>query len=176
MASSQPVKRNRPSRAKNSTTQTRSSRKLNEDVRKKLVTAIQAGNHVAVAARFAGIHPSTFWSWMRKGSRSKRGTYREFYLEIKSAETYAEMIAVASIHKHMKENWRAAVAYLERKFPKRWSSGGRRAGSPTKTKRGQPVAVRLKHDAAFLGEVAHILDQSGAIESVLGNEALTSTD
>lgn len=176
MASSRPTRSARTSDVKKKPSRKTPAGKLSEEVRRKLVTAIQAGNHVSVAARFAGIHPNTFWNWMRQGNRAKRGVYREFYLEIKSAETYAEMIAVASIHKHMKENWRAAVAYLERKFPKRWSSAGKRGGSSKKSKRGQPVAVRLKHDAAFLGEVAQILDESGAIESVLGNKAFSSTD
>lgn len=166
----------RPASARKRTRRKPRAGKLTPEVRQKLIEALRAGNFVSVSARYAGIHPNTFRRWMRRGQESSRGIYREFYLEVKQAETYAEVVAVASIHKHMKENWRAAIAYLERKFPMRWTTRKDAAGSAARSRRAVPQALRLQHDAEFLGEVAEVLDRAGAIESVTRQSSFTEID
>jgi hypothetical protein len=66
------------------------------------------------------------------GEREEDGPYRAFRDAVKSAESEAEVRAVAIIQRHMGTNWQAAMTYLERKYPSRW---GRRldvttAGGP----------------------------------------------
>ena len=94
--------------------------KLTPEVQEKIVSAIRAGNYASVAAEYAGISESTFYSWLRRGREAKSGRFPEFLQAVKRAEKEAEVRAVAIIQKHMDNNWQAAMTYLERKFPQRW--------------------------------------------------------
>lgn len=145
-------------------------------VRTRILQLLNAGNYRTVAARGVGIHPDTLRRWLRLGRRSTRGPYREFLREVRAAETYAEALAVGAIQKQMGKNWRAALAYLERKFPKRWGARREGAGGRRLSLAGRPMAMRLKHDAEFLGEIACVLDRAGAIESVLGASSDAEVD
>ena len=138
--------------------------KLTPVVQKKLLNAIKAGNYITVSARYAGIHPNTFHRWMKRGREAQSGAYRKFFEAVKEAETYAEVRAVAIIQQQMEDNWRAAVAYLERKFPKRWSPREKRessSGADTK-----PAGKRYEHqyDESQLAQVVRVLHEIGAIE------------
>lgn len=94
--------------------------KLTPEIQRRIVTAIQAGNYAKVAAEYAGIHVTTFYRWMHKGSAAKSGAYRDFYEAVRKAEGEVEVRAVAILHKAMDNNWQAAFKFLERKFPERW--------------------------------------------------------
>lgn len=48
------------------------------------------------------------------------GVYYEFTEAIHRAEAEAEVHAVAILRRAMGEDWRAALAYLERRYPSRW--------------------------------------------------------
>lgn len=100
--------------------------KLTPEVQQRIVEVIRAGNYVSVAARFAGIGRRTFYKWMARGEREESGPYRDFYVAVRQAEAFAEVRAVAILQSEMKDNWRAALGYLERKFPTRWATGNRR--------------------------------------------------
>jgi transposase-like protein len=115
--------------------QTRTGRpcKLTPEVQAKICQAIRAGNYSYVAAEYAGIGASTYHRWMQQGEQETSGSFREFRDAVKSAESEAEVRAVAIIQRHMEKNWQAAMTYLERKHPQRW---GRRLDHTTA---GRPV-------------------------------------
>ncbi len=94
--------------------------KLTPELQEALVQAIRAGNYAAVAVQYAGISRSTFYRWMQRGQRAKSGLYCEFFEAIRRAESQAEVRAVAILQGHMKDSWRAAMTFLERKYPDRW--------------------------------------------------------
>jgi hypothetical protein len=129
-----------------------------------------------VAARVAGISPNTFWRWIKRGREERRGPYRDFYREVQMATAHPEALAVGIIHREMRNNWRAAMAYLERKFPKRWSQRAARFAKDSSNRRSLPIAVRLQHDAAFLGEVARVLDDAGALDAIERGEVASTLD
>lgn len=95
--------------------------KLTPEIQEKIVSAIRAGNYANVAAEYAGIGERTFYRWLERGREANRGIYWHFWQAVKKAEREAEVRAVAIIQKHMEGNWQAAMTYLERKFPQRWS-------------------------------------------------------
>lgn len=97
--------------------------KLTPEVQQKIVQAIRAGNYVTVAVDYAGIDRSTFYRWMERGRQQRTGMYHDFHQAVRQAESFAEVRAVAILQSEMKENWRAALSYLERKFPDRWATG-----------------------------------------------------
>lgn len=81
---------------------------------------IKVGNYVTTSAKAAGVNENTFWSYYKKG-KAGNPKYKAFYEEIVKAEAEAEIIAVAMVRKAMPDNWVAAMTFLERKFPDRWS-------------------------------------------------------
>jgi transposase len=110
--------------------------KLTPEVQERIISAIRAGNYASVAAAYAGVGERTFYTWMEKGESQPSGKYAQFRHAVKSAESEAEVRAVATIQKLMPDTWQAAMTYLERKFPNRWgrrsrmdvTSGGERVG------------------------------------------------
>lgn len=94
--------------------------KLTAELRERVVRAIRAGNHVEPACRSAGISASSYYRWLERGREEQDGIYREFREQVERAEADAEVHAVAVIRKAMPDDWRAALAYLERRHPARW--------------------------------------------------------
>jgi transposase len=94
--------------------------KLTEKVHERILQAIRAGNYVESAAVAAGIAPSTFYRWLERGRVESGGIYHALEEDVRRAEAEAEVHAVAVIRKAMPGDWRAAMAYLERRHPARW--------------------------------------------------------
>ena len=94
--------------------------KLTPEVEKKLIDAIRIGNYYEAACAYVGIHYTTFYRWMEKGEKAKSGKYCEFCKAIKQAEAEAEARIVALWQRNIPEDWRAAQAFLERRYPERW--------------------------------------------------------
>ena len=114
--------------------------KLTPEVQEKIVTAIRAGNYAQVAAVYAGITERTYYRWMELGEQARGGRYLQFFQAVKAAEGEAEVRAVAIIQKKMTGDWRAAMAYLERKHPKRW---GRRVDVTSGDEPLKPIPVEV---------------------------------
>jgi len=94
--------------------------KLTAETAERIVQAVRAGNYAEAAVRAAGIAPSTFYRWLDRGAAEEDGPHREFHDAVRRAEAEAEVHAVAVVRRAMSEDWRAAMAYLERRYPSRW--------------------------------------------------------
>lgn len=110
--------------------------KLTDKVKDRIIQSIRAGNHVEPACRSAGIAPSTYYSWLARGEREPEGIYGAFTEELRLAEAKAEVHAVALLRRAMPDDWRAALAYLERRHPERWR---RRQTTELTGKGGGPI-------------------------------------
>lgn len=128
--------------------------KLTPEVQERIIQAIRAGNYRETAAAYAGIHIGTFYRWLQKGERAKSGPYREFREAIERAEAEAEVRHVAIVAKAATDDPKAAMWWLERRFPDRWGrrqfdlrhSGDVRIESPYDELApllGNPEAARL---------------------------------
>ena len=107
---------------------------LTSEVAEELVTAILAGNYLAVACRAVGVSRSTLSVWMQRGRSSAPvdAPYRELRDRIERARAQAEARHVAIVTRAAIDgNWQASAWMLEREFPDRW---GR-------------VSVRVRDDA-----------------------------
>src|SRR5213080_4022208 len=94
--------------------------KLTPEIQQRIVTAIRAGNYAEPAARSAGISPATYYRWLERGANEEQGIHREFHDAVRKAEADAEVHAIVLIRKEMERDWRAAIAYVERRYPDRW--------------------------------------------------------
>jgi len=103
--------------------------KLTPAVEERIARAIRAGNYPEVAARHAGVHPSTYYRWLERGGLDgdapEDDPYRRFRAEVERALADAEAAEVALIAQAARSgSWQAAAWLLERRHPDRW---GRRA-------------------------------------------------
>lgn len=100
--------------------------KLTQDRHELIVQAVRAGNYREPTARAAGIGPSTLYRWLETGEADaeaeKDSPERELWEAVTRAEGEAEVHAVAILRRAMSEDWRAAVEYLKRRSPERWSA------------------------------------------------------
>jgi predicted site-specific integrase-resolvase len=96
--------------------------KLDAAVTQKICDLLRAGNFLEVAARAAGVHPTTVHRWLRTGRDQKKGRYRRFFDTVEKAQAEAEARDVALIAKAASEDWRAAAWRLERKAPRRYGA------------------------------------------------------
>lgn len=94
--------------------------KLTPEIEKKLIDTIRLGNYYEAACAYVGIGERTFYRWIEKGKKAKSGKYWQFWQSIIQAEAEAEARIVTQWQKKIPEDWRAAQAFLERRYPERW--------------------------------------------------------
>jgi hypothetical protein len=117
--------------------------KLNDDLIKKIVSAIEIGTYNKVAARAVGIDESTFYMWLKKGEEAKakgiNNIYSQFYDAVKEAESRAMIRHLSNIVKASQEgNWQASAWILERRYPELW---GRKDRMNVETDNGIVVKI-----------------------------------
>tara|TARA_R100001530_G_scaffold113355_1_gene80369 strand:+ start:448 stop:939 length:492 start_codon:yes stop_codon:yes gene_type:complete len=99
----------------------RPSKIVDDNIRDKLIAAIQRGAYIETAAAFAGINKDTFYRWLKKGSIEKEGPFRDFSDAVEKAMAESEVRDIDLIDRAAASGtWQASAWRLERKFPKRW--------------------------------------------------------
>lgn len=161
---------------------------MTPQVAERIVTAIRAGAYAEVAATYAGVSRSTYFLWMAKGRKDAEDReagdfpsideshghewteeggrcwcghtrYSDFLDRIKEAEASAEIHAVGKVRSAFETDWKAAMTYLERRYPSRWrrrttvdvgmeNEGG--VDLDGGTEEGQGAKERLAHVLAAL--------------------------
>lgn len=89
--------------------------KLEPEVRAKIAALIQGGMFAQDAAASMGIGVSTFYAWLDRGRRQKRGEYREFLEAIDRAQAMRRNLLLQRITKASGEarHWQAAAWVLQ---------------------------------------------------------------
>lgn len=97
--------------------------RLTPDVEDRICELVRQGNYLSTAARAAGVGYATVKTWMSRGTQEgdEHELHRAFRAAVQRAERESEQELVAMVRNHAKEDWRAAIALLERRAPKRWS-------------------------------------------------------
>ena len=106
--------------------------KWNDEIERKVLDALAAGNYIQPACAFAGIKDDTFYRQIKKSA--------VFAEKVKQAIAQAEVVTVAYWRKQMPDNWQAARDFLARRHPERWAS---REKVEHMGKDGAPLAVEL---------------------------------
>ena len=105
-----------------------------------IVAALTLGNTRTDSALIAGINRDTFHEWMK--------VYPAFSVEVERAEARARQRAVAQLAKAGSRDWRAALAFLERRDRDNWG-------------RQERVDISLDADA----EIKRIAAETGVDEA-----------
>ena len=99
--------------------------KCTPELTEKICEYLASGCYVCTACALVGISDQTLSNWKQRGEAGEE-PYLGFVDAIKDAEARAEARAVALVQKAMVDDWKAAMTWMERKFPDRWSRGERR--------------------------------------------------
>jgi hypothetical protein len=95
--------------------------KLTPEVHENIIKLIRIGVPHKHAAQANGIDESTYYNWMKWGSKKKNGIYFEFFKSVKKAESESIARDVAQIEKAASEGrWQASAWRLERRHPEEW--------------------------------------------------------
>lgn len=112
--------------------------KLNPELQADFVKVLRSGNWIETACDYVGIHPDTYYEWMKRGESNSPSNqiYRAFREAVLEARAAVEMECVIRIRMAgSKGNVKADMWFLERSFPERW---GRRRVEVT-GKDGEPL-------------------------------------
>lgn len=131
--------------------------KFTPETKKKLLDAIRMGNYREPSCNYAGISVSTFYAWLQKGRRQKKGQFVEFLEAVTRAEAEAEVRMVAQWQAQIPKDWRAARDFLARRFPERWGSKARmkvdHSGEITQSSKELLITKQLASDTKFLAAI-----------------------
>ena len=105
--------------------------KLTPKRQEAICNLIREGAYAVVAAQCVGISESSFYFWKQRGradlDAGEPSKYSEFLEALKKAESEAEVDAIKCVLDAAKNgSWTAAMTYLERRWPKRWSRSEKR--------------------------------------------------
>jgi hypothetical protein len=96
---------------------------LTQQTADNLVTMLSAGNYLSVSLAAVGVAAQTFRDWMAKGASSNRPDdepFRDLRARVEQARAQGEVRLVTAIAVAAQQDWRAALALLEREYPDRW--------------------------------------------------------
>lgn len=75
---------------------------------------VASSNYIKVACAFVGVSQSCFYEWIKKPENS------EYLDTLRAAEASGEIGAANCLTNAARHDWKAAVAYLERRWAARW--------------------------------------------------------
>jgi hypothetical protein len=95
---------------------------LTPELGDRLVLMLSAGNYLHVALAAVSVGAQTFRDWMARGLSGKLADepFRELRERVEQARAEGEVRLVTSIARAAQDDWRAALALLEREYPDRW--------------------------------------------------------
>jgi transposase len=99
--------------------------KLTPAVQNRICSALLDGNYKITAAKFGGISYATFAGWMIRGEEEGEGIYFDFFTAVTQALIQAEVSLIHEVRAQVKDDWRAGIELLGRRYP-RWTKKEKR--------------------------------------------------
>lgn len=95
--------------------------RLTEELAEKLLTGAQTGLFRGAVAESVGLDPETLDLWLEMGlSAEAVQPYRGFALRYRAAEAAAQLPYVQSIQAAATIDYKAAIAWLQLRYPEQW--------------------------------------------------------
>jgi len=98
--------------------------KLQDDIQKRLLSAIEKGLSIIDSCEYAGISEKTYYNWLNKDietikDAAEQKKFIQFLQNIKKAQSECQMYCLDFIMKD--KSWQSKAWLLERRFPDRWA-------------------------------------------------------
>ena len=81
----------------------------------RIVDAVRRGNSYRMACNIAGLHESTFYTWMKEGQADPDSKFGKFRVDVLAAESENGDRLLGLIQEHAIKDWKAAAWVLERR-------------------------------------------------------------
>ncbi len=131
---------------------------LTPEITEQICARIAVGNFFSTACELAGIPETTARQWLRNGQGKNKGRkgnnareYVQFAQAIKSADALCEAVMVQEMQKAGKGDWKFHLAFLERRFPERWSRIERHVSKFSKMSEAELDDYIAAHDGSLNG-------------------------
>lgn len=114
--------------------------KCTSEVVQHIANGLSSGNYARTVIAYLGISESAYYNWLDRGEREiarlqaveangggdpepaeSERPYVELVEAVKKASALGEMSAVTAVRSAFRQDWKAAMTFLERRFPDRWS-------------------------------------------------------
>ena len=117
---------------------------LTPQVEKKILAAIEKGNYITIACKYAGISNETFYNW-KKRAEKKEEPFFGFFNKVEVAEAKAEISAIEKLRAIMNsgdvKSASAIQSFLKMRYKERWSDRLELAGDQDK-----PINVKVTYE------------------------------
>jgi hypothetical protein len=127
----------------------------------KLCQALAAGNYPDAACIYAGVSPHILRRILSDGETKPNSKYGKVCHKLKHAIAQAEVRVVAQWQTHMPRSWQACAAFLQHRYPERWSTPKDSSPRPN---------VQISVNQAV--QTASLMSSSGLLQSPNGRQAL----
>lgn len=133
----------------------RTSLRLNQEVKDKLVTALRGGNYMETAAAWAGVNRATVYRWLERGDRAaekhdagetlteQEQLFLDLRNEVDEARAAAMVRNISLIQQAAQTSWQAAAWWAERSAPHMW---GRMVRTEVSGPNQGPLRVNVSMD------------------------------
>jgi len=119
------TKRKPPKTPRVKSTKTVGRPKIPEETREAVLKFLREGNSKRDACLGGGMSIATLCEWQVRAAEAKEqgitNEYSEFIEQIEKAQGEARRYALSCWQKHLPNDWRASVTYLERTDPENWA-------------------------------------------------------
>lgn len=99
--------------------------KLNLQRQEQIATTVEEGKSLSLAARKAGIAPSTAIRWFQIGEEEEAGPYQEFYERLTRALGHGQDMWESMLLKAAEDDPATIMAVLKTQFPDTWGEADR---------------------------------------------------
>lgn len=130
---------------------------MDDSVRRKILTFIQAGANWSVAARAAGINRQRLHDW-RKRANDGEEPYATFMAEVDQAEAECEVRLASSFAIAALTDYRAARDLLRVRFRERWD-----VGSPAELGVDAEELIEPRDDIEHMSEMLAAYEEAGIV-------------
>lgn len=105
--------------------------KLTPDMQEAICQLVETGSSPSAAARASGVDPSTLFEWLKRAEDAPRSIFGRFARALSVARGKAEVRMTTIVSLSAERDWRAALAWLERRSDE-WTPQSRTtvAGDP----------------------------------------------
>ena len=107
--------------------------KLTPELIESFVKKLKVGSYAKYVAESEGITERCFYLWLERGSKAEKlhelrkkvpeseRLFFQFFQSVRRSEATAQITLTAMVFSQAKEDWRAALAIMSRKWPEQWA-------------------------------------------------------
>ncbi len=107
--------------------------KLTPELTESFAKKLKVGAFAKYVAMSEGITERTYYSWLERGKRAEKlhelrkkvpeseRLFFQFFQSIRQSEGEAQVVLTAMVFSQAKEDWRAALELMARKWPEQWA-------------------------------------------------------